>query len=486
VLLLQVLAVASEIYPLVKTGGLADVTGALPLALAGQGASVKTLVPGYPAVLGKFRKKKPVAQYTDLQGGAASVLAASVAGLDLLVLDAPYLFDRAGGPYVDEAGRDWPDNWRRFAALGQVGADIAGGGISGYLPDLVHVHDWQAALTLAYMRYGNAAAVPSVITVHNLAFQGQFGSEIFGALGLPPHAMALDGVEYYGGVGYLKAGLYAASAITTVSPTYAQEIRTPEFGMGLNGLINTRSADLVGIVNGIDTDVWNPQTDKLLKANFSIRTTKNRAVNRRAVEERFGLEPDQSPLFCVVSRLTWQKGIDVFTSIGEAIVGLGAKLAVLGAGDQALEGALLAGAARHPGRVGVVVGYDETLSHLMQGGCDAILIPSRFEPCGLTQLYGLRYGCVPIVARTGGLADTVIDANEAAIAAGVATGFQFAVNDGEAFIHAVRRAVAAYASKPVWASLQKQGMKADVSWARSAARYMELYQSLVAKRQGQA
>jgi starch synthase len=483
---MQILAVASEIYPLVKTGGLADVTGALPLALAERDVGVKTLVPGYPAVLGKFRRKKPVVQYEDLQGGPASVLAASVGGLDLLVLDAPHLFDRPGGPYVDEAGRDWPDNWRRFAALSQVGADIAGGGISGYTPDLVHAHDWQAALTLAYMRYGNAAAVPSVITVHNLAFQGQFGPEIFGALGLPPHAMALDGVEYYGGVGYLKAGLYAASAITTVSPTYAQEIRTPEFGMGLNGLVNTRSADLVGIVNGIDTGIWNPETDRLLAANYSTRTLRNRAANRRAVEERFGLEHDQSPLLCVVSRLTWQKGIDVFTSIGESIVGLGAKLAVLGAGDQALEGALLAGAARHRGRVGVVVGYDETLSHLMQGGCDAILIPSRFEPCGLTQLYGLRYGCVPVVARTGGLADTVIDANEAAVAAGVATGFQFAPNDGEAFLHAVRRVVAAHASKPVWTSLQKQGMKADVSWARSAARYMELYQSLVARRQGQA
>ena len=480
---MQVLAVTPEIYPLVKTGGLADVTGALPLALKGQGVKMRTLVPGYPIVTGRFKKKKAVLQYEALHGGPASVFIAETGGLDLLVLDAPHLFDRVGGPYGDATGADWPDNWRRFAALSLVGADIAAGAISGYAPDLVHVHDWQAAMTLAYMRYGTAAGVPSVITVHNLAFQGQFGASIFPELGLPLHAMALDGVEYYGGVGFLKAGLQAASAITTVSPTYAQEIRTAEFGMGLNGLLNTRTGDLVGIVNGIDVDTWNPETDKLLAANFSVRAMKGRQANRLVVEERFGLERDNSPLLCVVSRLTWQKGIDILAAIGEAIVESGAKLAVLGSGDRALEGALLAGASRHRGRVGVVIGYDEPLSHQMQGGCDAILIPSRFEPCGLTQLYGLRYGCVPVVARTGGLADTVIDANEAAVAAGVATGFQFKANDGDAFIHAVRRTVAAFAAKPVWTSMQKQGMKADVSWARSGARYVDLYRSLIGKRQ---
>jgi len=481
---MQVLAVTPEIFPLIKTGGLADVTGALPIAFAEQGVRVRTVVPGYPVVTGKFRKKKAVLQYPALQGGKASVFAVETAGLDLFVLYAPHLFDRQGGPYGNAAGMDWPDNWRRFAALSQVGADIASGAVAGYQPDIVHAHDWQAAMTLAYMRYGRAAGVPSVMTVHNLAFQGQFGAAIFGELDLPGQAMALDGVEYYGGVGYLKAGLQAAWEITTVSPTYAQEIRTPEFGMGLDGLLNTRAADLVGIVNGIDTDIWNPETDKLLAAKYSGRTIKGRATNRRVVEERFGLDRDDSPLLCVVSRLTWQKGMDILASVGEAIVGTGAKLAVLGSGDHALEGALLAGAARHRGRVGVVIGYDEALSHLMQGGCDAILIPSRFEPCGLTQLYGLRYGCVPVVARTGGLADTVIDANEAAVSAGVATGFQFMASDAGAFMHAIRRTVAAHAVKPVWTSLQKQGMKADVSWARSAARYAELYKSLIARKKG--
>ncbi len=320
------------------------------------------------------------------------------------------------------------------------------------------------------------------MTVHNLAFQGQFGAEIFPALGLPPSAMALDGVEYYGGVGFLKAGLQSAWAITTVSPTYAQEIRTPEFGMGLDGLINARAADLYGIVNGIDTGIWDPASDGHLAATFSARTLRARAANRRAVEQRFALDHDNAPLFCVISRLTWQKGMDILAAALDRIAGTGARLAVLGSGDRALEGALLAAATHHRGRIGVVIGYDEGLSHLMQGGCDAILVPSRFEPCGLTQLYALRYGCIPVVARTGGLADAVVDANEAALAAGAATGFLFDPGSAEALLHAVGRAIAVHADRTRWASLQRQAMKADVSWARSAARYAQLYASLISRR----
>ncbi|MER8475198.1 MULTISPECIES: glycogen synthase GlgA [unclassified Mesorhizobium] len=479
---MQVLSVAPEIFPLVKTGGLADVTGALPVALAGNGVNMRTLVPGYPQVMGAFRKKKAVQQYPLLQGGKASVHAVQIAGLDLFVLDAPHLFDRPGGPYGNAAGADWPDNWRRFAALSQVGGDIAAGAISGYLPDIVHAHDWQSAMTLAYMRYGKAVGTPSMITVHNLAFQGQFGAGIFGELGLPAAAMALDGVEYYGGVGFLKAGLQAAWAITTVSPTYAQEIRLPEFGMGLDGLINMRSVDLHGIVNGIDTEIWNPETDTHLVSNYTAKTLKARMPNKAAVEDRFSLDRDDSPIVCVVSRLTWQKGMDILAAAVDGIVAAGARLAILGSGDAGLEGALLAAAARHRGRIGVVVGYDEGLSHTMQGGCDAIIIPSRFEPCGLTQLYGLRYGCVPVVARTGGLADTVIDANEAAISAGVATGFQFAPPIAGALLHAIRRLVEAHANPAVWASMQRQGMKADVSWDKSAEKYVQLYRLLLSKR----
>ncbi|WP_395447644.1 glycogen synthase GlgA [Aminobacter sp. UC22_36] len=479
---MQVLSVTPEIFPLIKTGGLADVTGALPEALAGLGVQTRSLVPGYPVVMSALKKKKAVHQYTALQGGKATLHAAEVAGLDLLVLDAPHLFDRPGGPYGDATGADWQDNWRRFAALGRVGADIAAGVVKEYKPDIVHAHDWQSAMTLAYMRYGEAANVPSVMTVHNLAFQGQFASSIFAGLALPQQAMALDGIEYYGGVGFLKAGLQAAWAITTVSPTYAQEIRMPAFGMGLDGLINLRAGELHGIVNGIDNDIWNPATDSHLAATYTAKTLKGRKANKRAIEERMTLDRDDGPLYCVVSRLTWQKGIDILASIIDPIVASDARLAILGSGDAGLEGALLAAAARHRGRVGVVIGYDEGLSHLLQGGADGILIPSRFEPCGLTQLYGLRYGCVPIVARTGGLADTVIDANEAAVAAGVATGFQFTPENAGDFHHAILRANALHADPTVWASLQRQGMKSDVSWDRSAQKYAALYRKLLSKR----
>ena len=479
---MQVLAVTPEIYPLIKTGGLADVTGALPLALAPLGISTRTLVPGFPVVMKAFRKGRALHKYASLQGGKALVLKAKVAGLDILVLDAPHLFDRPGGPYGDATGSDFHDNWRRFAALSQVGADIAAGAIKDWVPDLVHAHDWQSAMTLAYMRYGAAVTTPSTLTVHNLAFQGQFGANIFAELGLPAAAMSLEGVEYYGGVGFLKAGLQAAWAITTVSPTYAQEIRTPEFGMGLDGLVNMRASDLYGIVNGIDIDTWNSQTDKHLVANYSAGTLNARKANKKAVEKRFSLDSVDGPIICVISRLTWQKGMDMLVANLDGMIAAGARVAVLGSGDSALEGALLAGAARHRGRVGVVVGYDESLSHLMQGGCDAIVIPSRFEPCGLTQLYGLRYGCVPIVARTGGLADTVIDANEAALAAGVATGFQFDAAQAGSFMHAVSRATAAYATPATWSAIQQQGMKADVSWDRSAQKYADLYRSLVARK----
>jgi len=477
---MKVLSVASEVHPLVKTGGLADVVGALPGALGAHGVEVRTLLPGYPAVLAAV-ETKTLHSYGAFFGGKATILEGEAAGLQLFILDAPQLFDRPGGPYGANGG-DWPDNWRRYAALGKAGADIGVGIVAGWKPDIVHAHDWQAAMAPAYLRYGGATELPSVMTIHNLAFQGQFPAAIFPELGLPPAAMAIDGVEYYGGVGFLKAGLQAAHAITTVSPTYAQEIRTPAFGMGLDGLLNLRSDSIHGILNGIDVDAWNPATDRHLAATYSARTLGARKANRKAVEERFGLTRDTSPLAIVISRLTWQKGMDILVSEFDRLVACGLRIAVLGAGDAGLEGALLAAAARHRGRAGVVIGYDEELAHLMQGGGDAILVPSRFEPCGLTQLYALRYGCVPVVARTGGLADTVIDANEAALAADAATGLLFAPDSGQALVDAARRLARLHAEPARWASMQKHGMRTDVSWENSAARYAELYRSLVAGR----
>ncbi|MFN0190918.1 MAG: glycogen synthase GlgA [Aestuariivirga sp.] len=473
---MKVLSVASEVYPLVKTGGLADVTGALPSALAGRGVSMTTLIPGYPTVMSALEAAEPVHSRPDLFGGSARILRGKGKGLDLLVLDAPHLYNRAGNPYLGPEGKDWPDNARRFAALSQVAADLARGTFAGYAADVLHAHDWQAGLAPAYLRY--LGGPKSLITVHNLAFQGHFPASIFGALGLPLQAFTIDGVEYYGGVGYLKAGLQCASAISTVSPSYAREIQTVEDGMGLDGLLRERSAVLHGIVNGIDIDVWNPETDAALAKTFSASTIEKRKENKRAIERQFGLKQGDGLLYCIVSRLTEQKGMDLVVAAIGKLVTTGARLAVLGSGDALLESALRGAAASYPGLVGVSIGYDEKLSHLLQGGSDAILIPSRFEPCGLTQLYGLRYGCVPVVARVGGLADTVIDANDAAVSAGVASGVQFAPVTQDALEYALDRTAALYADPQGWRSMQKAGMKADVSWERSASRYASLYRSL--------
>jgi starch synthase len=479
---MKVLSVASELYPLIKTGGLADVAGALPLALAAHGIETKTLIPGYPAVMKAIKAPKKVHEFADLLDERATLLSVKHEGLDILILDCPQLYERSGGPYLDSHSRDYPDNWKRFAVLSKAGAEIAAGALAGFKPDLVHVHDWQSALVPVYMRYAEAPEIPSLITIHNIAFQGQFAGNLFPYLGLPGHAWH-EALEYYGTLSYLKSGIITAHAVSTVSPSYADEILTPEFGMGLEGLIASRAANLYGIVNGIDADVWNPATDSLLPAGYSVTALKKRAGNRAALLDHFGLDHDDGPVFCVVSRLTWQKGLDLLPGVIDELVALGGKLAILGSGDSEIEAALQMAAAHNRGRVGMVLGYDEKLSHLMQAGSDIILVPSRFEPCGLTQLYALRYGCVPLVARTGGLADTIIDANEAALNAGVATGIQFAPVTTDALLRAIRRTLRLYSDQRLWQQMQKQGMKSDVSWNRSGVSYAELYQRLVSKGQ---
>jgi starch synthase len=479
---LRVLSVASEAVPLVKTGGLADVVGALPGAVTPHGVEMTTLLPGYPAVMQAIGKGRSVHSYPSLLGEPARLIATKLGGHPLIVLDAPAYFARGGGPYGDAGGRDWGDNWRRFAALARVAADLAGGAIKGKRFDLLHAHDWQAAMAPAYLRFAPAEAsriVPSVMTIHNMAFQGWHGAEIFAGLGLPRQAWSMHGVEYHGGVGFLKAGMEAASAITTVSPSYAAEIAAPEFGMGLEGLVLSRGDRVRGILNGIDTTEWNPETDLQLPARYGTRKLDRRIPNKRALEAEFELEPGDDPLFVVISRLTWQKGMDVLLETLDHLVGIGGRLALLGSGDAATEAGFHAAAARHPGRIAVRTGYDEALAHRMQGGGDAILIPSRFEPCGLTQLYGLAYGCVPVVCRTGGLADTVIDANVAAMQAGVATGIQFGRVDLPSLSTAIGRAVTLYRQPEQWRAIQRNGMKSDFSWARSGKAYADLYTQLV-------
>jgi starch synthase len=474
---MQVLSVTSELYPLVKTGGLADVTGALPAALKSHGVVMRTLVPGYPAIIKALEKPHTVHSFKSLFGGPAKLLSGTAKGLDIFVLDAPHLYNRPGNPYLGPDGKDWPDNAMRFAALSKVAAELARGACGSYKADILHVHDWQAALAAVYVRYNGGPK--TIITVHNIAFQGQFPASVFADLDLPPQAFAIDGLEFYGNVGFLKGGLACADAITTVSPTYAAEICTAEYGMGLEGLLRARNKNINGIVNGIDADVWNPQTDKALAANYSVKDISKRQTNKRAIEQKFKLEPGDGIIHGVVSRLTWQKGMDIFGGLLDWFAGTGARLALIGTGEAAIENAVMGAAMRHPGRIGVMAAYDENLSHLVQGGCDTMLVPSRFEPCGLTQLYGLRYGCVPVVARTGGLADTIIDANDAALAAGVATGVQFSPVDASSLQNALTRTASLYENKSVWKSIQTRGMTTDVSWDRSAAAYATLYKATV-------
>lgn len=478
--MIEVLSVASEAFPLIKTGGLADVVGALPAALAPHGVSVRTLIPGYPRVMEALAGNgREVWYYSNFFGGETRLVAGRAGGLDIIAIDAGHLYGRPGNPYLGPDGRDFPDNWRRFAALSYAAYELSTGLVEDYRPDILHCHDWQAGLVPAYVRYNAGSTARTILTVHNIAFQGIFGWDIFNALRLD-YAAAGDGVlEYFGSISYLKAGLATADRITTVSPTYAHEIRTSAYGMGLDGLLKGRAAVMRGILNGIDAHAWDPGSDPALAQTYSAATIANRAANKQAVEQRFGLEHDDSPIFSVVSRLTWQKGLDMLVPLCDELVARGARLVVLGSGEGELENGFNGAAMRHPGRIGVIIGYDEQLSHLIQGGADVMVVPSRFEPCGLTQLYGLRYGCIPLVSRVGGLADTVIDANEAAVEAGVATGIVFSPATEEALSEGIRRTIALYNRPKVWHKMQRRGMKSDVSWEASAGKYADLYASLL-------
>ena len=477
---LNVLSVASEIYPLIKTGGLADVAGALPAAMAKAGALMRTLVPGYPNVMAKLETAETVRDYGDLFGGRARVLFARAGELELYALDAPHLYSRPGNPYLDATGKDYADNDVRFAALARVGADLAKSDLGDFRADVVHVHDWQGALTPAYLHYDRGRRPRTVLTIHNLAFQGHYPAATRARIGLPQHAMGIDGVEYFGGVGYLKAGLRFADKITTVSPTYAHEIMTPEFGMALDGLLRTRAKDLVGIVNGIDDHVWDPAADPAIAQAFNAPRIALRARNKTVLQRRMGMaETPDVPLFGVVSRLTSQKGLDLVLDGLPSLIARGAQLALLGSGEKILEAGYVAAAHAHPMQIGCRIGYDEGLAHLIQAGVDFLLVPSRFEPCGLTQLCALRYGAVPLVARVGGLADTIIDANTAAMTAGVATGIQFAPPELDAYTEALERAFALYRDEDAMRRVRLNGMKADVSWTGPAARYIETYKAAI-------
>ena len=473
----RVLSVASECVPLLKTGGLADVVGALPKALAEHGWQMRVLMPAYPGLATRLGKTEPLWSDADLFGGAAQILGGRVDGLDMLLLDAPHLYDRAGGPYGGPGG-DHPDNDARFAALSWVAASIARDGLTdGWKPQVLHAHDWQAGFAPAYLRYYTDGRAKTVINIHTRGSQRHAAAGRRAALRLPSERFTADGLEYYGNLSSLKAGLVTADAITTVSPTYARELMRPEFGMGLQGVIAARADAVTGILNGVDTDVWSPEGDPAI-IPYSAKKPAAKKKNRAALIAEFGLGDFDGPLSVLVSRLTAQKGIDLIPDALTEYTARGGALIVLGSGDPALEAAMLRAAGRDPERIAVKIGYDEALSHRLIAGGDAILVPSRFEPCGLTQMYGLRYGTVPLVAATGGLNDTVIDATPAALAAGAATGVTFHPTDGLGFAQALRRLVELFADRKAWSQMQRNGMKAPVDWSQSSGRYAALYESL--------
>ncbi|WP_189367752.1 glycogen synthase GlgA [Tateyamaria omphalii] len=468
----KVLSVASECAPLVKTGGLADVAGALPGAVAPLGIEMRTLLPGYPAVMDALGGADTVAEISDLFGGAARLLSGQAAGLDLFVLDAPHLFDRGAGIYLNDDGVDWPDNPERYAALCRVAADVAGGVLGDWRPDLVHCHDWQAGLVPYYLKR-SGFPVPSVLTIHNIAFQGLVPMARAKVLGIAKRDLTREGVEYWGQISALKAGLVWADRLTTVSPTYARELMTSDFGMGLDGVLQTRKADLSGILNGIDLDVWSPEVDSHIQ---TYKTPRGKAANKKALRAEFELPETDGPLCVVVSRLTEQKGLDLLLDALPALLDRGGQLALLGSGDPTLEKAFAE--YDHP-HVAARIGYDEALSHRMMAGGDAILVPSRFEPCGLTQLYGLQYGTLPVVALTGGLADTVIPATPATMAKQVATGLQFHPVTADALSNALMQLCDLFAAPKLWSKMQRNAMAQPVGWAPSAAAYAALYDDLV-------
>ena len=480
---LRILYATSEYAPLVKTGGLADVAGALPAALRRLGLDVRVLLPGYKAVIDALGRPASAARVHSIARlPAADLLEVRLPGdVPAWVIHCPDLYEREGGPYLDAAGVDWDDNPLRFGLLSRIAALLgtAQGGVD-WQAQLVHANDWQAALAPAYGALLHARATPSVVTIHNLAYQGVFAPHWVTDLGLPAESFRVDGVEYYGRFSFLKAGLYFATAITTVSPTYAAEIQRAPAGMGLEGLLAGRRDALTGILNGIDTTVWDPRNDALIPLRYDATQLHRKAANRRALQMRFDLEPRADTLLLgSVSRLTDQKGIDLLLDAVDAIIRLPAQLVIVGAGDKALEARLRTLADAYPGTARGFVGFDEPLAHLVEAGADAFVMPSRFEPCGMNQMYSQRYGTPPIVHATGGLVDSVVDCTPDTLTSGTATGFKFAAPTISSLLGAIERCVAAFRNLPTWQALQREGMGRDFGWDRAAKDYAALYQRLL-------
>ncbi len=480
---MRVLHVAAEVFPLVKTGGLADVVAALPPAQGDQGADVRLLLPGYPAVLDGVGPLRPVVDVGSCFGALRVRLLLGrmpSSGLPVYVVEAPYLYRRAGGPYQRVEGDEWPDNLQRFALLGWVGAHLAAGDADAqWSADIVHAHDWHAALACAHLADHPATPARAVFTVHNLAYQGLFPMHDWPTLQLATRHMSPAGLEYHGQLNFMKAGLRYADLVTTVSPSYAGEIATPEFGCGLDGVIRGRGPAVVGILNGIDTVVWDPATDQALAARYDSRRLEGKRECRRALQAELGLDVDEGALLVsVVSRVTPQKGLDLVLAALPVLLTEGVQFAIQGSGDSALEAALRMAQQTQPGRVQVRIGYDEARAHRMIAGADVIGVPSRFEPCGLTQMYGLRYGTLPVVRRVGGLRDTVTDLTPRTLADDSGTGFVFDAATPQAWTEAVRRAQALKHVPEDWHRAMRIAMAREHGWQQPARAYLAHYRAV--------
>ncbi len=482
---LRILFVTPECAPLAKTGGLGDVSAALPAAARALGLDARILLPGYSQVLAQLPGCREAARFaaTAHYPGTRLLEDRTAAGVPVFALDCPELYRRYGGPYQDDAGRDWPDNARRFGLLSRIAA-LLGSGESplAWRPEVIHCNDWQAGLAPVYLRYAAGERAGTLVTIHNLAYQGIFEPGSVAALGLPADLFTPAGVEFYGNLSFLKAGLQFADAITTVSPTYALEIQGDALGFGLQGLLARRRDVLSGILNGIDTELWNPAADPLIECRYTADMLDAKAGNKLALQRRLGLAPASGlPLFGVISRFIEQKGLDLLLDVAPQLLALPAQLVLLGNGEAQLERGFSALARSHPRAVSASIGFDESLAHMIEAGADVFLMPSRFEPCGMNQMYSQRYGTPPIVRATGGLADTVVDCTPQTLAEGSASGFVFHEASSQALLAAVERAARIWRNGASWRALQRNAMARDSSWDASARRYAEIYARLAGR-----
>lgn len=480
---MEILFAASEAHPLVKTGGLADVAGSLPRAIKNSQQDIRLILPAYPAAIANAGKLKPVAEL-ELPGATAPVRLLQGwlphTRVRLYLVDAPEYFDRPGGPYSSPQGGDWPDNAERFALFARAVCSVAmnRAGLE-WRPGIVHCNDWQTGLVPALLSMEKRRPA-TLFTVHNLAYQGLFDRDRFRALQLPAHWWSMENLEYHHQMSFIKGGLVFADRITTVSPTYAREIRIPEFGCGLEGLLEHRKDNLTGILNGVDYQVWSPGRDSLLPHTYTAHRPAAKQKNKVELQKAFGLPVKPGiPLFGHVGRMVEQKGIDLILELVPDLLQRPMQLLILGTGNKKLERALHQAHRTNRERIGVQIDYNETLAHLLEAGSDVFLMPSRFEPCGLNQLYSLRYGTPPVVRNTGGLADSVVDATDTNLLQQTATGFVFENASKHDLLQAIDRALELYGRADAWRDLMLTGMRQDFSWTRSAALYTDLYNQIL-------